>query len=65
MVAADETTKVYRATACVESGSVNCAELLLVGAAVVRRWESELTEAKEEKLGLVEKITTESKNVKT
>jgi hypothetical protein len=43
MVVSDEKTEVYRATACVESRSVNYVELLLVGAAVVRRWERELT----------------------
>jgi len=43
MVVSDETTKVYRATACVESRSVNYVGLL-VGSAVVRRWERETTE---------------------
>jgi hypothetical protein len=43
MVISDETTKVYRATACVESRSINYMELLLVDAAVVR-WERELPE---------------------
>jgi hypothetical protein len=36
MLVSDETTKIYRATACVESRSVNYVELLLVGAAVVK-----------------------------
>lgn len=40
----DETTKVNRATAFVKSTSVNCVELLIVGATVVRRWQTELKE---------------------
>ena len=43
MVVSDEMTKVYRATAYVESRSVNYVGLL-VGSAVVRKWERELTE---------------------
>jgi len=35
----------------VESGNVNYAELLLVGAAVVKRWERELTEGQGREVG--------------
>jgi len=51
MVITDETTKVYTATACVESRSVIYVELLLVDAAVVRRWERELPEGQEREVG--------------
>jgi hypothetical protein len=44
MRVSDQTTKVYSATACVESRSFYYVGLLLVGAVVVRRWERELTE---------------------
>jgi len=51
-VVSDETTKVNRATACVEGRSVNYVELLIVvGAAVVRRWERELKEGQGRDVG--------------
>jgi len=51
MLVSDETTKVYRATAFAESRRVNYVGLLLVGSAVVRRWERELMEGQGRELG--------------
>ena len=51
MVVSDDTPKVYRATTCVKSRSVNYVELLLAGAAVERSWEGELTEGRGREVG--------------